>query len=351
MSLQADAASWIRLIIDEDVDGSDEEEFQLALKSGQVLCKLLNTLYPGTVANIRKQNMPFMQMENISSYIDGCRSVGVPEPELFMTADLFEGKAIDSVAKNILALKRTSQSASKAPVKAKFTPASPGAKTICRACGKQVYQTELIRALNADWHKICLRCDACQKTLTAGSFVDHDGKPFCKNCYDKHHRPKGYHGGNVSDSFHEAISPSSGDSPATSANFNQASVVRNVSDSFPETKPSTASDTSAPVPWRQTTPKPVEKASPAPAAPSGEMISSTADKCLPYEELMNDLSLQVLTADEAIAKWKSLDIDPSCREKYLADWEFERIFGMTKAAFEKQGNWKKVQARKDKHLF
>eukprot|EP00854_Cymbomonas_tetramitiformis_P011782 gene11782-13909_t len=312
MSLQADAASWIRLIIDEDVDGSDEEEFQLALKSGQVLCKLLNTLYPGTVANIR--------------------SVGVPEPELFMTADLFEGKAIDSVAKNILALKRTSQSASKAPVKAKFTPASPGAKTICR-------------------HKICLRCDACQKTLTAGSFVDHDGKPFCKNCYDKHHRPKGYHGGNVSDSFHEAISPSSGDSPATSANFNQASVVRNVSDSFPETKPSTASDTSAPVPWRQTTPKPVEKASPAPAAPSGEMISSTADKCLPYEELMNDLSLQVLTADEAIAKWKSLDIDPSCREKYLADWEFERIFGMTKAAFEKQGNWKKVQARKDKHLF
>lgn len=62
MSLQADAASWIRLIIDEDVDGSDEEEFQLALKSGQVLCKLLNTLYPGTVANIRKQNMPFMQV-------------------------------------------------------------------------------------------------------------------------------------------------------------------------------------------------------------------------------------------------------------------------------------------------
>lgn len=268
-----------------------------------------------------------------------------------MTADLFEGKAINSVVKNILALKRISKSASQAPVKAKFTPASPGEKTICRACGKQVYQTELIRALNADWHKTCFRCDACKKCLTAGSYVDHDGKPFCKNCYDKHHRPKGYHGGNVSDSFHETIAPSSVESPSTSPNFNKASVVGTASNSFPGTKPSTAGDTAAPVKWWQTTPKPVEKASPAPTAPLGEMISSTADKCFPYEELMNDLSLQVLTADEAMAKWNRLDIDPSCREKYLADWEFEKIFGMTKAAFEKQGTWKKVQARKDKHLF
>ena len=35
-----------------------------------------------------------------------CRTLGVPEPELFITADLYEARNLPSVVKNIMALKR-----------------------------------------------------------------------------------------------------------------------------------------------------------------------------------------------------------------------------------------------------
>ena len=33
--------------------------------------------------------MPFKQMENINSYTDACRRLGVPESDLFDTVDLY----------------------------------------------------------------------------------------------------------------------------------------------------------------------------------------------------------------------------------------------------------------------
>ncbi len=47
-----------------------------------------------------------MQMENIGSYIEATRALGVPAEYLFMTVDLFERKNLAQVALNIVSVKR-----------------------------------------------------------------------------------------------------------------------------------------------------------------------------------------------------------------------------------------------------
>ena len=53
--------------------------------------------------------MPFKQMENINSYTDACRRLGVPEADLFDTVDLFEGKNMNAVVRNLHSLGRVAQ--------------------------------------------------------------------------------------------------------------------------------------------------------------------------------------------------------------------------------------------------
>jgi hypothetical protein len=36
----------------------------------------------------------------------------------------------------------------------------------------------------------CFKCAGCERTLNAGSYVDHELEPYCKSCYDKLFRPK-----------------------------------------------------------------------------------------------------------------------------------------------------------------
>uniref|UniRef100_A0A6B2LRX6 Calponin-homology (CH) domain-containing protein n=1 Tax=Arcella intermedia TaxID=1963864 RepID=A0A6B2LRX6_9EUKA len=76
------------------------------LKSGAILCDFFNKLKPGTIKKINRQRMPFFQMENIGSYLEACRSIGIESQYLFVTVDLFEAKNLAIVALNILAVKR-----------------------------------------------------------------------------------------------------------------------------------------------------------------------------------------------------------------------------------------------------
>lgn len=51
---------------------------------------------------------------------------------------------------------------------------------------------EKVSSLGKDWHKFCLKCERCNKTLTPGGHAEHDGKPFChKPCYATLFGPKG----------------------------------------------------------------------------------------------------------------------------------------------------------------
>eukprot|EP00300_Choanocystis_sp_HF-7_P030167 c38933_g1_i1.p1 GENE.c38933_g1_i1~~c38933_g1_i1.p1 ORF type:complete len:247 (-),score=46.76 c38933_g1_i1:50-760(-) len=77
-----------------------------ALKSGVVLCQLINTLRPGSVAKINTNKMPFMMMENIGKYLEACERYGVRRAELFQTVDLYEKQNMTAVITNILAVAR-----------------------------------------------------------------------------------------------------------------------------------------------------------------------------------------------------------------------------------------------------
>jgi hypothetical protein len=68
-----------------------ERPVQQALRSGQILCTLLNALKPGQVKKIHAKKLAPMQRENIGWFLEGVRLFGVSESDCFMTNDLFEG--------------------------------------------------------------------------------------------------------------------------------------------------------------------------------------------------------------------------------------------------------------------
>nr|CAB3232123.1 calponin-3-like [Phallusia mammillata] len=84
-----------------------DQSFQNWLKDGRVLCYLVETLQPG----ILKKGMPhesmlnpFRCMENISTFLDAIKVLGVPEPSLCTTADLYDGSGMPQVQTCLLAL-------------------------------------------------------------------------------------------------------------------------------------------------------------------------------------------------------------------------------------------------------
>ena len=89
--------------------------FAESLKNGQILCTLINTIKPGTIRTIGTSKMPFKQMENISNFLKACRTLGVPEHDLFETVDLYEQKDLGVVVTCIHALGRTVQTFYKGP--------------------------------------------------------------------------------------------------------------------------------------------------------------------------------------------------------------------------------------------
>ncbi|XP_011838300.1 PREDICTED: cysteine-rich protein 2 isoform X3 [Mandrillus leucophaeus] len=59
-------------------------------------------------------------------------------------------------------------------------------------------QAEKVTSLGKDWHRPCLRCERCGKTLTPGGHAEHDGQPYChKPCYGILFGPKGVNTGAV----------------------------------------------------------------------------------------------------------------------------------------------------------
>ncbi|XP_059208533.1 cysteine-rich protein 1 [Centropristis striata] len=63
----------------------------------------------------------------------------------------------------------------------------------CPKCEKEVYFAEKVTSLGKDWHRPCLKCEKCNKTLTSGAHAEHGGKPYChKPCYSALFGPGGF---------------------------------------------------------------------------------------------------------------------------------------------------------------
>jgi len=51
----------------------------------------------------------------------------------------------------------------------------------CPVCGKSVYMAEMVKFNDASYHKNCLRCTTCRKTLAANqAYVGSDKKIYCR---------------------------------------------------------------------------------------------------------------------------------------------------------------------------
>ena len=66
---------WIEAVTG---DKLGESTLQEELKNGVVLCNLINAIKPGLINKPKNSKMPFMQMENIAMYLEGCTKLGVP---------------------------------------------------------------------------------------------------------------------------------------------------------------------------------------------------------------------------------------------------------------------------------
>lgn len=97
---EEEAAKWVQAVTGEDV----VSDFFDALRTGQVLCQLVNCISPGVVPKINAAGMPFKERENISNFLKACRVLGVQEYALFSTDDLYDQKNLMSVVKCLFAL-------------------------------------------------------------------------------------------------------------------------------------------------------------------------------------------------------------------------------------------------------
>eukprot|EP00300_Choanocystis_sp_HF-7_P036301 c52144_g1_i1.p2 GENE.c52144_g1_i1~~c52144_g1_i1.p2 ORF type:complete len:151 (-),score=28.65 c52144_g1_i1:35-463(-) len=102
--LEKDCRNWIEAVTGERL-GAD---FTEAIKDGQVLCRLVNVIAPGSVAKIYSGTMPFKLMQNIQAFTDTIAAWGVPSASSFQTVDLWEAKNMNQV---ILTIQATSRKA------------------------------------------------------------------------------------------------------------------------------------------------------------------------------------------------------------------------------------------------
>jgi len=99
---------WIEKLTDEKA--CSHEEIVEALRSGVLLCKMMNAIEPGTIKKIDTRNIPLVFVENINNYLKACWNLGIPNSELFVCSDLFQSKAISNVVQNVWAFIRFAHS-------------------------------------------------------------------------------------------------------------------------------------------------------------------------------------------------------------------------------------------------
>ncbi|XP_019870240.1 muscle-specific protein 20 [Aethina tumida] len=104
--LESEVLNWIFAVLGEPVP---KGEFEDILKDGVVLCNLANKLSPGSVKKIQTKGTNFQLMENIQRFQAAAKAYGLPQEEIFQTADLFERRNIPQVALSLYALGRITQ--------------------------------------------------------------------------------------------------------------------------------------------------------------------------------------------------------------------------------------------------
>ncbi|XP_073985872.1 myophilin [Rhodnius prolixus] len=103
---ESEVIEWIEAVLGEKLPNQPYED---VLRDGVVLCNLINKLAPGSVKKIQTKGTNFQLMENIQRFQAAVKKYGVPEEEIFQTADLFERRNIPQVTLCLYSLGRITQ--------------------------------------------------------------------------------------------------------------------------------------------------------------------------------------------------------------------------------------------------
>jgi hypothetical protein len=97
---EAEVRAWIESVTGRSIG----DDFLEGLKSGVIMCNMLNTISPGMVSGISSKSGAFFQRENISKYLTALMDSGMHMTDLFDTDDLYEKKNIVNVIQHFYAL-------------------------------------------------------------------------------------------------------------------------------------------------------------------------------------------------------------------------------------------------------
>lgn len=67
-----------------------------------------------------------------------------------------------------------------------------GSNEVCARCGGAVYFAERAAGMGKVYHKMCFKCNSCNKNLDSTLLTEHEDNIYCKACYGKNFGPKGF---------------------------------------------------------------------------------------------------------------------------------------------------------------
>lgn len=103
---EAEVLQWVFDVLGEKVPSGQYEDI---LKDGIILCKMMNKIVPGAIKKVAERGSNFQLMENVQRFQAAVKKYGVPEEEIFQTADLFERRNIPQVTLSLYCLARITQ--------------------------------------------------------------------------------------------------------------------------------------------------------------------------------------------------------------------------------------------------
>jgi len=73
------------------------DNLQRTLRSGVILCRIIQKVKPELMPRISARPLPFLQMENIHNFLNAAKELGVRPDNLFQTSELYEGTDMNKV--------------------------------------------------------------------------------------------------------------------------------------------------------------------------------------------------------------------------------------------------------------
>lgn len=218
--------------------------------------------------------------------------------------------------------------------------------TRCFGC-KEAIEGQFIRVMDRPMHQNCWKCLACQDQLNSENATYLDDQFFCKSCASA-----GVSGAARNQPVPQVVATQTAVKPVatfvqpTSAAPATANSAPNRPISIAPAKPTTAAPTSSTsLANRLSSVSITESKAPTPAT----------------EQRRSSLSASTSFADPTVTKYphsvlkdkdtKPADVDPSKKEQYLSDEEFQQLFGMARDAFAKLAGWRRDDLKKKVGLF